>query len=391
MINTKKNNFKKRISLRFIIPSIQLAQLVQLVLLVLLVLLISSVLVGAVNQGWIPSTPDADTGNNPPTPPAPTPTTTPTTTITYDNTLQLIEINAEVDGNKGTLTNSGEKISKQAKQGSDVELEINLKNIWDKEIKNIGIEIVIKDIDEGDDLDESAGINLLSSGESEKASIKFDLPLKIDDDTYDIEIIIMGRDKDNNIHKLEWESKLEVKKEKHNVKITKAALSPSTTRCGGTTRLDVGLLNLGREEEEVKLEINNQELELNFKENIGLDTGTDNDAEYEKSFRLNIPVNIGGGTYPISITADYGSDSSTKKLNLIIENCLQTKQDQLSIKVLPPTTSETLSKLQAKSPSKTMISFAGDESSILFLGIILFIVLALIIFLLGVIMIQLKR
>jgi len=340
-------------------------------------MLLLSLLVIAADT-WVPDTPDGDT--SPPSPPA---------TTTYDNTLKITEIIAEVDGKKDTLTNSGEKISKEAEQGSDVEFDIKLKNIWDKEISNIDIDIAIKDIDDGDNLDESADIDKLGPGESDNANVKFDFPLRIDDDTYDIDISVRGRDDENNIHKLEWESKIEVKKDKHNVKITKASLSPSTTECGGITRLDIELLNLGRGEEEVELTITNGELSLNFKEDIDLDTGTDSDAEYEKSFRLNIPKNIGSGTYPIDITADYGSDKATKRLNLMIESCLQTKQDPVSIKVLPPTTSETLS-IKTKTQSKTT-TIVNDESAILFLSTILFIVLALVIFLLGVIMIQLKR
>ncbi len=345
------------------------------ILLITILILILSGFVAA----WLPSTPDGDTGATPPSPPS-----------LYDSTLEIIKIAAEVDGKKDTLENSGDKISKEAEQGSNIDFEITLKNIWDQEIRNIDVEITIKDIDDGEDLDEDTDIDRLDAGETDTERVKFDLPLKVDEDTYDVIITISGKDGENNIHTIFWESQLEVKKDKHNVKFTKASLSPATTGCGGTARLDLELLNLGREEEEVELWIYNEELDLDFREDIDLDTGTDKDAEYDKSFRLNIPANIGSGPYIIHVSADYGSKRITKDLELKVENCLQIKSDPVSIKVLPPSTSETLTKLQSETSSVKIIS-RSDESVILFLATILFIVLAMVVFLLGVIMIQLRK
>jgi len=318
-----------------------------------------------------------------------------TTTITYDSTLQITEITAEVDGKKDTITSNGKKISKEAKQESDIEFEINVKNIWDKEIKNIEVEVIIEDINDGDDLDEDADISYLAPGDSKKVDLDFDLPLKVDDDNYDVKIKVKGKDQDNNLHTLDWTLKLEVKKDKHDVKITKASISPSAIQCSRTTNLQVKVLNLGRDEEDVTLEIKSEYLNIDFKEkDIELGTGTDDDAEYEKRFRLNLPNNAETGTYPITIKAYYNKDKSVaaKKLNLMIEDCAQIKQSGVSIKTLPPTLSETFEKSyqKAKTPS-TIISMQSDESIILLLTIILIIVLGLIIFLLGVIIMQLRR
>ena len=317
-------------------------------------------------------------------------------TTTYDSTLQITEVTAEIDGKKDTIQNSGEKISKEAKQESDIEFEIEVKNIWDKEIKNIKLEVTIEDIDDDDNLEEDSQISKLAPGDSKKVDFEFDLPLKVDDDNYDVKIKVRGEDEDNNLHIIEWELTLTVEKDKHNVEITTVSLSPSTVSCQRTTNLRIELLNLGRDEEELKLELKSDDLGINFqKEDIELDTGTDDDAEYETAFRFTVPERIEEGTYPITINAYYNKAKvTTKKINLIIEDCRQIKKKQsgVSIKTLPPTLSETFEKSyqKAKTPS-TIISMQSDESIILLLTIILIIVLGLIIFLLGVIIIQLRR
>lgn len=316
--------------------------------------------------------------------------------ITYDSTLKIIEVNAEIDGKKDTITSNGEKISEKAKEESKLEFEVEVKNIFGKELKNIKLEVTIEDIDDGGNLDEDSDISKLAPGESKKVNVAFELPLKVDDGSYDVKIHAEGKDQDNNLHILDWTLTLEVKKDSHNVEITKASLSPSTVSCSTYTNLEVGILNLGRDEEKAQIEVKNEYLNINLLEKgIELGTGTDNDAEYQKTFRLDMPYNAEAGTYPITINAYYngGKSLATKKVNLAIKGCTQTGQKQrgVSVKGLPPTPSEKLGKLQTKTPSKTIISTASDESIILLLTIILIVVLGLIIFLLGVIITQLRR
>lgn len=314
--------------------------------------------------------------------------------ITYDSTLKIIEINTKVDGKKDTITNSGEKIADEAKEESDIEFEINIKNIFNKEIKNIDVEVTIKDIDDGDDLEEEGDISKLDPGDSKKVDIDFDLPLKVDDKEYDVKINIKGEDEDNNLHIIDWVLTLEVKKDKHNVEITKASIAPSTIQCRRTINLQLELLNLGREEEEIKIEIKNEALGINLKEeNIELDTGTDKDAEYEKTFSLEIPQNIKKGTYPIQIRVYYNKDRfvKTKDINLIIEECKQIKQKEaVLVESLPPSVQETIG-VAKKEQKETSIIFTYQEPFILLSIIVLIILIGLIIFLMGVIIIQLRR
>lgn len=347
-----------------------------------LLLLVLSTLVLAI--GWAPGLPDEGSEESPPGTPQ----------KTYDSTLQITEITAKVDGKKDTIQNSGEKIGKEAKENSDIDFEVNVKNIWDKQIKDITVEVAIQDIDDGDDLEEDANINSLSQGDSKKADISFKLPLKVDDGSYDITINVKGKDSDNNIHAVSWALTLEVKKDKNKVIISKAYLSPSSLDCSRLTLLTISVLNLGREDEEVKIEVRNDKLGINLKEeNIELDTGTDDNAEHEATFRLDLPASAEAGTYPISIDAYYtkGKSIASKKIELLIKDCAGSKQGILSTKAQPSSNSETLKNYQQAKMPKTIISAESNGSMVLLLTITLILILGLIIFLLGVIIIQLRR
>jgi len=313
----------------------------------------------------------------------------------YDSTLKIIEVNAKVDGKKDTITNNGEKIGREAKESSDVEFEIEIENIFEKEIKNVDVTVTIKDIDDGDDLDDEDSIFRIAPGESENVDLGFDLPLKVDDGDYDVKIDVEGKDEDNNIHIANWVLTLEVKKERNNVKIIKALVSPSTVSCSRLTSLTVNILNLGREDEEdVKIEIKNEALGINIKEeNIDLDTGTDDDAEYEKTFMVDIPDDIEAGTYPIDVKVYYNKDrdTDTGKVNLIVEDCRQIQQKEAVLtESLPPSIQETMGAAK-KEQKETSIIFTYKEPLFLFSIIILVILTGLIIFLVGAIIIQLRR
>ncbi len=349
----------------------------KIILTLVLILSILSALVLA--EAWAPVPPDTSEEQPP--------------QIRYDNTLKIIEITTSVDGKKDTITNSGEKIAEEAKEKSDLKFEIKVKNTFGKEIRNIEVIVRIEDIDNGNDLKEESDISKLSSGSSEKVNLDFNLPLKVDDGRYDVKIDVKGKDENNSLHIANWALKLEVKKEKNNVAITEASIYPSTISCYRQLNLEIRILNLGRNEEEIKIEIKNDALGINIKEeNIKLGEGTDDDAEYEKTFGLKIPQNIKKGIYPIKIKVYYnkGRFVKTTDLNLIIEDCKQIKQKETILIKSLPDQKETIGTAKQKSQIQSII-YTYEEPIILFSIIILIILIGLIIFLMGAIIIKLRR
>lgn len=355
---------------------------IMLIFPVMLLLLSAFVLAGGFMDG-IGLPPDEDNEEQPPQIPI--------------SKLEIIKVNAEIDGKTDTIQSSGETISKEAKQESDVNFEIEVKNIFDKEIRNIKVSVTIKNIDDGDDLEKESEISKLAPGDSKNVDVKFNLPLKVDEDNYNVKIDVEGKDEDNNLHIVYWILTLKVEKEKNNVVINKASISPSSISCGGITELKVNVLNLGREEENVEIEVMNDYLGIDIREkNIKLGTGTDDDAEYEKAFRLDIPQGIAEGTYSLQIKVYYnkGRFARTKDVSFVIEDCKQTKQkgSNVLVKTTQQGSQQITGTAQQKTPLKeTTIAYNYNEPLLLLLTITFIILIGLIIFLIGAIVIKLKR
>lgn len=314
----------------------------------------------------------------------------------YTNTIEINEIKVEVDGNKDTIKSDGEKIDEKAGEESKIEFEIEVKNLFNKTIKDIEVSATIEDIG-GEDIDDETEISKLSPGNSKKATLNFKLPLRIDDDTYDVNIKIEGKDEDNKIHTAEWKLRLEVKKEEHKLRIIKTLVSPYSISCSRYSDLTVKILNIGREKETAKIEIKNDELGINLKEyDIELDTGTEYDAEYEKIFSLNIPDDIKPGTYLIHINVYYNDNkfTATRDINILVKECEQigqTEQKEEALITIPSLETKEIVGIQEKKTQQpeTIIIYTYEDN--LLLTILSIIVAGFIIFLIGAIIIKLRK
>ncbi|MBU0628790.1 MAG: hypothetical protein KKC75_06375 [Nanoarchaeota archaeon] len=339
-------------------------------------------------DGWAPEPPITDDDT-----PAPAQNTT-NPYSTYTNTLEITNLNVIVDRNTVQDVKNGESISQSAEEESNIEFDISVKNLYTDEIRSIEATVTINNIGD-DDIDEDSESFTLSSGNSKTVDVDLDIPLIVDEKDYTVKIHLEGRDSSNNLHILDWQLKLSVDKENHKLKITKASLTPSSVSCSSPANLEITLLNLGSKDEEIKLEITSDTLGINLREdNIEMGTGTDNDAEYERTFTLSIPA-IERGSYPIKIKAAYndGKDSTTKEVYLNIDSCNKAiqKSTSLALKSLPPNAKETISLSQITAASETTISYSYKEPLALFLTIMLIIVLGLLIFLFGAIIIILNK
>lgn len=295
----------------------------------------------------------------------------------YSSTLEIVEVNVKVDGKRDKITNNNEKIDEEAKERSNIEFEIEIKNSFEIEIKDIEVEVIIEDIDDGDDLKEKTKISKIAAEDSEEADVDFELPLKVDDGDYDVKIRVEWEDENNNLHVFNWELELEVKKDKNNIVIRKVSISPSSVSCGYVTTLDLNILNLGRKEEDIKVKITNTDLGLNIiEEDIELDTGTDDDAKYEKTYKLRIAENMVEGSYPINVKVYYnnGRFSRTKNVDLVIEDCKEIKEVKKvePVKVKKTSSVTTTGKIQKP---VTQISYSTGDNIIILILIILIIIL----------------
>lgn len=247
-----------------------------------------------------------------------------------DTKLEIDEIEVKIDGKKTTVTADGETIGKEAAPGSSVEFQVNLINLYTKEedvdYEDIEITITIEEIDDGDDLEDNAEISKVRADRDKSATIEFDVPYIVDEDTFDVVIEVEGDDEFNSSRDAEisWTISLDVEKEKHELIVNKAGLNPATVSCGKDTYLELDVLNIGSEdEEEVVITLESENLNFDKKEELELDSGTDDDSRFRETYFIDVPETLGAGTYPIEIKVYYNEDrlEDTKKVDLIVEEC----------------------------------------------------------------------
>ena len=240
------------------------------------------------------------------------------------NPLTVNEVKVYVDGKKESdADEDGGDI--EAEPGDEIEFKIELENTFefddDLEIEDIEAEITITDIDDGSDIDEDVNFKDLEVDEDDKETISITLPLILEDDDYDIELRITADTSDGTEQETIIDYKLEIEKEKHDLKFSRLRLD-SDESCSNTNNLlSLEVSNLGeKDEKDVRITIKNQDLNIDFNDRFNIDEGDADDT-----YRVDIPFstpNLAPGDYKIDLTLDY-SDITRDEITLTIKDCNQ--------------------------------------------------------------------
>ncbi len=234
--------------------------------------------------------------------------------------MRISDVEVEVDGKRQSV-NDGDKIRREAKPGSKIKFNVEVENLFTKEegidLKDVSFTATIEGIDDGDDLDDNADMGDINPERKKSKPVEFKVPLEVEEDEFDVVINVEGKDKNGDKHENVWGLILEVKKEKHKIKITEAAIDPEEIECGSSSNLYLEILNLGSSDEENMIcRIENKLINISLKDAFNLDA----DAKFTKSHILIAPKKIKPDIYPISIKV-YNED------NLLMDN----KELQLNI------------------------------------------------------------
>ncbi|MBI2651044.1 hypothetical protein HYX01_01090 [Candidatus Woesearchaeota archaeon] len=250
--------------------------------------------------------------------------------------LIINSVDVKIDGKTDKNVGFGDVIRREAKPGSKVEFEVEIKNNFTREqdlkIEDIAATVTIEGIDDGDDLDEDATEFDLRAGRDDNVKVEFDIPQEVDEDTFDVLIDVDGRDENGTSHQVQFELDLEVKKEKHEVKFLQNSLSPSEIKCGRSVQLSTRVINTGsNDEDSVVLEVRNDILKANFKETFDLTNDAfDDDSKFRKTFTFVVPQDAAAGVYPIvsKLTYNEGKTIKAETAELSIVECELLKQPE---------------------------------------------------------------
>lgn len=267
--------------------------------------------------------------------------------IKVGSRLAIDDLDVKVDSDTSNNLEDGNRIGDEALPESTVKFLITVENRYtneqDVDIEDIVVTVTIEDIDNGDDMEEESDEFDLDADSREKVTIEFNLPLEVEENDYNVVILLEGEDDNGNTLSEERTLTLRVDKKSHAVKIRKASLSSAEIMQGDNTVLSVEIINLGSaSEDEVVLEIKNSNLGLNIKqENIELDDDlTDEDCKYRKTATIDTSESLAPGTYPIEIRSYYDEDNldDIKTVNLVVK----AKQAAAVTPVVTPTVTPTV-------------------------------------------------
>ena len=315
---------------------------------------------------------------------------------------------SDVDVKVGSKTSKnledGDTIDDEAEPGDTVEFRVEVKNNFtsaeDLDIEDIVVEVTIGEIDDGDDLEEESSEFDLRADRDKRVTLKFGVPLEVEEDNFDVIIRAEGEDENGTDHEVEMRLKLEVEKENHLLKVTRASLSPAEVSCNRrNVQLATTIINIGSEDEEdVSVQVLSSDLGIDSREDIGELTAEPNEDEsrFSKVYSFSVPNDAEAGSYPIILRALYDSDRrrAEETSTLTVSDCATARQETMGtgeetktaeeeedVTVITPTTGRTTaSVVQPETPPGTVVtqeSFLGSNAFIT--GIIIADVIAVIV------------
>ena len=242
----------------------------------------------------------------------------------------------------------GGDIDDDVKPGDSFSIEVEARNNNSADIENIEVEITIKDIDDGDDLDDDGELDDLDSGDKDSVDFEFEAPLAVDDQNYDVEIIVTGDDADNSSrdYRAVWNGSINVKKDKHALVMKQPTADMETLKCNRVTDLVTTIYNIGTKDEDIDLIVSNTQLGINQKQSFSLDSGND-ESDIKATKRISVDLtNAAPGTYSMLVRAEYdeGDEQESATVSLKVEDCAtsavnQTKEDEdVIVQPTQPTT-----------------------------------------------------
>ncbi|MFH1848680.1 MAG: hypothetical protein ABH879_00675 [archaeon] len=283
--------------------------------------------------------------------------------------LQITKVQAEVDGRSDSNVEMNEEISRKGGPESSLDISVDVKNAYTgslgSDIEDITITGTLRDIDDGDDMEVELDDFKLSPGKDKTKKLSFDVPFKVEEHEYALDIEVEGTDKGGLSFYASWPIIFAVEKDSHNLRITQASFDRDSIKCAETASLFVQVTNLGSStEDDVVIEVVSPELGLNFRETgLELDEDPFDDTnQFSKTF-LAEAKGIAPGDYEAKVRAYYDADrlDDEQRVALHIDSCTETRQIIQPVKTAAPVIANEQNAIaaQAKEPAQPAVAATG--------------------------------
>ena len=270
------------------------------------------------------------------------------------------------------------KIGVDVLPGSNVTFTVRVENTFqgeDPDLRGVFATVTIEDIDDGADLDEESIDFDLEPGNDNRVDVKFPIPLDVDAGTYNVIMEAEGEDRNETSYKTEVRLKLEVKKQSHDIRITKVLLNPSIVDCDRKAKLTAEIVNAGSNaENQVALEFKATSLGVNsYDKDIFLessDEASEEEKTHTKTLNIEVPSFFKAGTFPILINLYWKNFVlfDQKTVNLAVRDCIAgavKTQPKQELKKETGAVTVTQPKEEIKEPTAEELITSSQEISIL--------------------------
>jgi uncharacterized membrane protein len=219
------------------------------------------------------------------------------------------KVKVTVDGSRDGDVRSGDRISKKAAPGSEIEVGAEIGNHEEDtggfDLLDVVAEMDIVGISGLDDAEQESRAFDLKAGSSEK--VRFDkvtLPLGVQEGRYDIIIRAHGTDENGYEHEVEFNAALQVDRDRHDLRILQASSEP--VLCGSQGSVRARIANFGTDsEDDVQVHVQSKDL--------GVDS-------YSTPFRLSDDADRSSGRKDIGIpyTIPFGALAGSHRLEVSV-------------------------------------------------------------------------
>lgn len=188
--------------------------------------------------------------------------------------------------------------------GDSITVKVKVENNANDDL-DIKVEAELYDEDDADDVETAEETIRIDEDESATITLNITVPSNADPD-HDFTVRVKAYEEDNEEEQCDENSvSIDIKQESHSVIIDDVDIEPETATCGSIANLAFDVLNVGSNDEKVKIEVISAF--TNWTTTTDLDEGDD---AYEASVPIEIPRNISDGDYTITIKANYDYSSS---------------------------------------------------------------------------------
>ena len=282
-----------------------------------------------------------------------------------------------------------------------VEIDVDIDNDGDLDIEDIDLIIELRDEDgdvvedeDGDDLEDDEEFDL-DEGDDDSFTFKFKIPADAEDgDEYTVYVEACGDDENNNEECVIDESEtIKVEREKHEVEISSAVISPSSISCFDSFDISIDVKNIGQKDEDVRVSVTNTELGISSSKTVELEAEDEDDYKDSLSFAFAAPDDLEEGTYSIKVEAEYDDETESETLVLTKTKCpvyVSESDDEVIVTAPVITTAEPVEITSAPTriTGATTAKFSNSFEYIILIIILSVLALGAIIFLIGAVIIK---